>query len=388
MKEAWKAIRYRHPTIAAFPDSGKYVYEVPDSVAVDCWLEETFTTVSPPTTTDDLHATFKPGKYAQLYYIPRTSEIMIHSSHWRIDGIGYLHLLHHFFEAVANPKPVNFGNEGKNLSPGLDEVMSIPEPWTEEAGQAGQNALIDYFKNLPTIGMKTGPEQVPGATRRCRMTLSPEETSAVIAGCRSKGFSVTSGIHAAVVCVAQKQADPDIPATKYTSLLPWDFRKYCPAPYDGADHPVASYHSGFPGTLKPSTFLENASQWREIYSRDPTSKEWGVFDWHAAYVRFAITSFTQPPPPGFIPPTEPGISSLGNIDQFVKGEYGDGAVEMEDLWLGVETLTRQILSHVWTRQGRMTLSACYNKNFYDADFVEEYLNDVKGELLKGLGIEA
>lgn len=238
--------------------------------------------------------------------------------------------------------------------------------------------------------MKTKPEQVFGATRRCRLTLSPEWTSAVIRECKNKGFSVTSGIHAAVVCVAQKKADPDIPATKYTSLLPWDFRKYCPAPYNGADHAVVSYYSGFTGTIKASAFLKNAAQWQKIYSRNPTSKEWGIFDWHAAYVRFAITSFTQPPPPGFITLTEPGISSLGNIDQFIKGAYGnsDGGIVIRDVWLGVETLTRQILSHVWTRQGQMSFSACYNENFYDADFVEGYLQDVMEELTKGLGIEA
>ena len=387
LQHAWKAMRYRHPSIAAFPDGGMYVYKVPDAEALDSWMAETFITVSPPRTTDDLLATFTPAKLAKLYYLPHTSEVMVHSSHWRIDGIGYLHLLHRFFEAVADSSLIEFGDEGKNLSPGLDEVMSIPEPWTEEAGQAGQNALMDYSKELPTIGMKTKAGQVPGATQRCRMTLSPEETSAIIAGCKSNGFSVTSCVHAAIVCVAQQKGDSGIPATKYTSLFAWDFRKYCPPPYDGADHPVASYHSGFPGTIRPSTFLDNASQWQKIYSRNPTSKEWGVFDWHAAYIRFGITSLTQTPPPGSTVPTDPSLSSLGDIGSLVKAKYGD-TVEVVDIWVGVETLTRQIATHIWTWEGRMSFSACFNENFYDADFVEEYLKNVKEELMKGLGIAA
>ena len=30
LQEAWKAMRYHHPAIAAFPHEGKYVYEVPE----------------------------------------------------------------------------------------------------------------------------------------------------------------------------------------------------------------------------------------------------------------------------------------------------------------------------------------------------------------------
>ena len=387
LQDAWKAMRYRHPTIAAFPQDERYVYETPNPAAVESWLKETFIVVSSPTSVDGLHATFKPGKLAKLYYLPSYSEIMIHSSHWRIDGIGIIQLLNHVFEFVANPHPVIFGDESKNLSPGLDEVLGIPEPWTEEAGKAGQIALMDLLNGLPTIGMKTKPEQIPGATRRRRMTLSIKETSAIIAGCKSKGFSVTSGVHAAVVRVTQKQCDPAIPATRYTGLLPWDFRKYCPPPYNGADHAVTSYHSGFWGTIQPGSFLENAAQWKQIYARDPTSKEWRVFDWHAAYVRFGTKLTTSPRPEGYIMPTEPDISSLGDIDQYVRGSYGDN-VKIEDVWLGVETLMRSIMTHVWTRQGRLNFSACFNENFYDADFVAKYLEDVKDELLEGLEVRS
>lgn len=255
LQKAWKAMRYRHPTIAAFPEEGKYVYKIPDPAAVESWLKETFIVVNSPTSVDDLYATFKPAKLAELYYIPSKSEIMIHCSHWRIDGIGLLNLLNHVFEFVANPHLILFGDETKNLSLGLDEVMSIPEPWTKEAGQAGENALLNYLKELPTIGMKTKPEQIPGASRRRRMTLSMKETSAIIAGCKSKGFSVTSGIHAAVVRVAQKQCDPTIPATKYSTMLIWDFRKFCPPTYDGSDHAVGIYFSGLGVQFNQVVFL-------------------------------------------------------------------------------------------------------------------------------------
>ena len=383
---AWKAMRYRHPTIAAFPEEGKYVYEIPDPAAVESWLQETFVVVTSPTSVDELYATFKPAKVAELYYIPSKSEIMIHCSHWRIDGIGLLYLVNNLFEFVANPHPVHFGDENKNLSLGLDEVMSIPEPWTEEAGQAAESTFMDYVKELPTIGMKTKPEQLPGASRRRRMTLSIEETSAVIAGCKSNGFSVTSGIHAAVVRVAQKRCDPAIPATKYSTMLIWDLRKYCPPPYDSADHAAAIYFSAFGGTIQPGSFLDNAAQWKKLYLRDPTSKEWRVFDWHAAYWRLLAKTYSSPLPEGYIAQTEPTISNMGDIDQYVKGSYGDN-VEIEDIWLGVEMLTRQIVTHIWTRQGRMNFSAIFNENFYDADFVASYLEDVKNELMEGLEVD-
>lgn len=59
-------------------------------------------------------------------------------------------------------------------------------------------------------------------------------------------------------------------------------------------------------------------------------KEWNVFDWHAAYVRFAMTSFTQPLSPDFTAPTEPGVSNLGDLNRYIEIKYDDD-VEVLDV---------------------------------------------------------
>ena len=37
-----------------------------------------------------------------------------------------MHLLNHLFEALAKPRTIEFGDEGKNLSPGLAEATRMP----------------------------------------------------------------------------------------------------------------------------------------------------------------------------------------------------------------------------------------------------------------------
>lgn len=101
----------------------------------------------------------------------------------------------------------------------MNKVLSIPEPWNGEAGLAGQNALKDYLKKLPTTAIKIKAEQNLGTTRRCRTTLVFEGAAVVITDYKSDNFSVTSGIRAAIVCVAQQMIDPSISTTTYTSLL-------------------------------------------------------------------------------------------------------------------------------------------------------------------------
>ena len=49
-------------------------------------------------------------------------------------------------------------------------------------------------------------------------------------------------------------------------------------------------------------------------------------------------------------------------------------------------LTKQIDCLLWTWQGRMILHTCYNEQFYKAEFIEQFLEKVKGVLLKELDI--
>ena len=124
LRHAWKTMRYDHPSLASIAREEIKMYEVPDQVALDAWLDRTFILESASTTKDELLALFRPSALASLHYLPHTSEILIHSSHWRIDLVGAISLLQNLFSAVDKPRPIDFGDEAANLSPSRDEAAN------------------------------------------------------------------------------------------------------------------------------------------------------------------------------------------------------------------------------------------------------------------------
>ena len=259
LRHAWKTMCYDYPQIAAYAQGDTYVYEIPDAASLSSWLAETFIVVPETTmTASELFAGFTPKALAMMYYLPHKSEVLLHSSHFRIDGIGALHFFHRFFQALAEPRTVGFGDEDKNLLPGLDEVLNLSADITPEVEQVAADRLAEYISSVPSIGLPTNTNQVPGASRRCSIELTLQQTSIILSGCKAHGISVTTAVHAAVIGVTQQEADPRNPAKKYAAFTAFDLRRYCPPPYNGADNPVSIFHTGMPIVVTPSTFLGTA----------------------------------------------------------------------------------------------------------------------------------
>ena len=387
LQHAWKTMRYDYPQIAAFGRlDNTYRYEVPDPIALDFWLSSTFKIEPVTATTADVYADCAPTELTTMHYFPHTSEVLFHSSHWRIDGIGVLYLLNGFFKAVASPRSVRFGDEGKNLSLGLDEAAQVPTNITSASKKAAADLIAIFLDNIPSIGLPTSVNTVPGRSRRCEIDLPEALTSAIVSRCRSYSLSVTSATHAAVVCVTAKIGNKEIPAQRYTSWAAFDLRRHCPPPYNGSKYPVSNFHTGIPTTIIPSGFIENALQFETTYKRCFTgSASENVFPFLSCYVGKVRAILTQDPPQGTTPPCEPNLSSLGMIDEYMDAKFSD-RVDVMDFWIGVEMLTRQLMVYVWTREKKMKLSICYNESFYARDFVERFLESTKREMVEGLEI--
>ncbi len=107
LRHAWKTLRYDFPQIAAYGQGDTYIYEVASVPIIDTWLSETFVTEPATSFTTSVYGKSAPSELAKLFYFPHTSEILFHSSHWRIDGIGTLHLLDQFLKTLAHPRPIN-----------------------------------------------------------------------------------------------------------------------------------------------------------------------------------------------------------------------------------------------------------------------------------------
>lgn len=389
LRRAWKTMRYNFPQLAAFDREGTYVYEVPDAATVDAWLSNSFI-IEPQgaKTPEELYAKLTPIDIAMMYYFPQTSQLMLHVSHWRIDGIGTMHLFNHFFDAVAHPCAVHFGDEGRNLSVGLDEANTVPTHVSPQIDQVATDTLMLYLKNIPSIGLPTKDADIPSGAGRCETELNQALTYDIVSRCKTRGFSVTVAVHAAIICATKQYAGREATAGKhkYASWTAFDLRKYSPPPYNGANNVVSNFHTGIPTVVTPSTFLDNAYQLKKQYAESFTvAGPNSLFNFLNCYVRKVCALFTEPAPPHTIPPTEPALNSLGIIDQFLDAKHGD-CIEVLDFWIGVEMITRQFMCYVWTWREKMRLSICYNQAFYDRAFVHEFLSTVKDTLVEGLGI--
>lgn len=389
LRHAWKTMRYDHPQLAAFDREGTYVYEVPNAATVDAWLSNSFI-IEPQgaKTPEDLYAQLGPIDIAMMYYFPQTSQLMLHVSHWRIDGIGTMYLFNCLFDAVAHPRAVHFEDEGKNLSVGLDEANAVPTSVSLQIEQAATDTLMMFVKNIPSIGLHTKAADAPSGAGRCEIELDQGLTSAIISHCKARGFSVTVAVHASIICATKQYTNKETTAGKhkYASWTAFDLRRYSPPPFDGTKNVVSNFHTGIPTVAAPSNFLDNAYQLKKQYAESFTvTGPNSLFTFLNCYVRKVCALFTEPAPPDTIPPTEPALNSLGIIDQFLDAKHGD-SIEVLDFWIGVEMITRQFMCYVWTWHEKMRLSVCYNQAFYDTPFAEEFLLTVKAALVEGLGI--
>jgi len=388
LRHAWKTMRYDHPQIASFEREGRKVYEVPDLAAIESWLANTFI-IARAKTTDDILASAPPPFLSTLYYLPDTSQVVLRVSHYRIDGTGALCLLQNYFTALSKPRQIDFGIEGRNLSPGLDEAASFLMDTAEEDARAATKLFTLYADNLPSVGIPIiSANDFAGATCRSALTLSPATTSAVTSACRLRGLSVTIAVHAAVIVATKQLASREPSAKNYTSFVTFDLRPYLRKPYNTAAHPVSVYSVGLPLSLNPSTFSSNAVQLQSFYKQlSPSpSQSAKLPSYLADYIR-KMTDLVKQPMPASTPVTAPPVLiSLGKINDCIDPTYGDD-IELIEFFLATEVLTRQLTFYVWTWRDRMSFSVCYNEQFYNEDFVRGFVERVRGILFGELGLE-
>lgn len=389
LKHAWKTLRYLQPQIAAYLQEDSIHYHVPQNAGLESWMAETFL-VETVLTIDELLASPRPSSLPTLHYLPKSSEVLFCSSHWRIDAIGATSLIDILFKSLAEPSPISFGDEGKNLSPGRDEAAEFPQDVSQEDEDAATSLLMEYATNLPSLGLPIQlVNEISGATRRIESRLPPATTTSVVAACKAYGVTVTTAVHAAMVVALQELSSDSSSAERYTSWGTFNYRPYInPDHTDPAAHPVAVILCGLPISFITSNFHENASSLKSFYKQlhNPFNSA-ALHAMLAPYTLKCAAMINQPLPRGMPQPTEPLVDSVGILDRYLDGKYGQGAVEITDFWLGGMVLTRQPLFYVWTWQGKMAISVCYNEQFYTAEFMRSFIERVLGVLLGELGIQ-
>ena len=345
-----------------------------------------------------LLSSFRPSALATLHYLPRNSEIVIHTSHWRMDLFGALGLLNNLFTVLNEPRHVQFGEEGCRLSPGRDEVAGFNSPEitdspaaVRENATASEELAMQLFRNLPSIGfpMKT-PLPKPAGTSRSESMLESSTTATIISAIKARGLSVTTALHAAlIVALQQLTSVPPSSSYKYTTYGIFNVRPFLEPPHnDPFVNPATLQMIGLPLTLNTSTYQTLVSELKPYYKQrlPPATDSVLPKQLMCPYTKFMAQVVGSPPPSDLPPLAEPMFNSVGIVDDYLSCKYCD-SIKIQDFWVGVEMLTPQVECYVWTWQKKMTLSAMYNDAFYESQFIQGFLRRILDVLFAELNIQ-
>ena len=89
------------------------------------------------------------------------------------------------------------------------------------------------------------------------------------------------------------------------------------------------------------------------------------------------------------PPSDVDISSIGIAEKLIRRSYGtsEAGLEVKAVSIGVEILSRQAVTFVWTFRDQLNFSAVYNESFHSAEQMSQFVSTVKTQLLEGLGVQ-
>ncbi|KAI1475848.1 hypothetical protein F4774DRAFT_395528 [Daldinia eschscholtzii] len=330
--------------------------------------------------------------HATCYWVPASSEVAIVSSHWRWDGRGLIMMLHSFMVLLGcstTPSPTTqavVGSEAANLVPTLDAVMGIPVTPNDEWVRKAEDLLAPFQDGSPAIGLPIAPA-LPRDTIRAETVFPKDVTTALREACRARRLRLTAALHASVVLETARYYNQEeggaakANQAKYKSWAAFDLRKYCLPSPDSSSHAPSIRMVAFPLIADPAASWETlASKFQAYYAQSLVPPDSEAIFVRVPYVEKATAMLATAPPT-----TEPNLSNLGVLENYVKERYGD--FEVRNVALAVHMLSPQLYVHAWSWGGEMRVSICYNEAFYEERFVQEWLEAVKANLLKNLEVK-
>jgi hypothetical protein len=391
LRSAWVWTRYYHPLIAGLLHGASHVYVVPiDQTEVDKWLEETFI-VHRDTTVREWFRSVGILAHSSVHFFPASSELVLRLHHWQEDGMGGLHLLDRYLTYFASgyDTPPRFGDEALHLAPAQDEVGPLPASTEPRIRQAAQELFSQHPALIPSVGLEIKPGPPAGCASE-RLAVPAPALDDLLAASRKAGYSLTVAVHAAIISTTYDMAWKETAARDFTSMNFFNYRPYVKPPYsDTKTWATGCWMTATPFTLPPGDFDDYAKALQQIYHQ-PLSLDNRI---HAkpygTYTAIFADLLNTPLPEGVTPPPQtcPQLSSLGKVEDRVQHEYkGKRGVNVDHVELDMNIMMPGCMVYQWSWKGTFFLSASYNEGFYDKEYVDRFLANVKAHLFKGLGL--
>ncbi|KAB8217709.1 hypothetical protein BDV33DRAFT_176723 [Aspergillus novoparasiticus] len=382
LKRAWKRLRSEQPQIATTVDGTTMVYEVPDEAALQEWLASTFV-VSSAADAEDLYRNVEPIKQVTLYYIPKSSELVLRAQHYTIDGTGTLLLWDRYLTALATPaEEVTFGDEHTRLAPSIEDVLKVSEPTAEETEKATA-LLMSYATKAPGVGPVSKVGTVPaGRSQNAEVTFPTRTTEAIVKVCKEKGISVTSAVHAAYIQAIIKHANPNGTLSRYVSLGLFNLRPYLPKPYSTSEYAASVYYTPLPLDFDlPAPFWETAHALDKYY-RTTVKDDPEILPLHTHMTRILCQASQMPEYQGLIP-GDAQVSSLGIVERYVQHRYGN-TVKVLDVKMGVDVVLGMSMFFIYTFYDQLRLVYSFNDGYEEPAHISMYLEEVQKILTEEL----
>ncbi|BCS22223.1 uncharacterized protein APUU_30448A [Aspergillus puulaauensis] len=397
LRHAWKQVRHEEPDIATTLEPGKKVYDVLNDAEIEeNWLASTFI-VDYTHDGEELYRLGRKSKPATLYYLPKSSELVLHAHHATIDGIGMIMFWHRFFRAVSSPNHnITFGAEHVRLAPSLDIVLppgsGLDNP-TPEQKEKGTALLMKYIHNLPAIGLPSKLGKVPaGACQAMEYIFDEHTTAALIRACKARGLTVTSAVHAAYIAILREYADPQESNTeRYTSPTEFNLRGFLEQPYCGVA--AANYYITFPFTMDLGKLpgdgggggFEETCAVLNRYYRSTLQENPEILELQGCFTR-ALEQCVKTPEYQQAPiPTDALVSSLGVVEKHLQRSYGDEEeVVVRDWKLACDVILGMSAFHIYTFRGTLRLVYQFNEAYQDPKDIRMYLEGVDRVLKREL----
>ncbi|KAF3209125.1 hypothetical protein TWF106_011094 [Orbilia oligospora] len=392
IKAAWVLLRKKHPIIACTITSENtgMQYHIPaEEGEIIKWIEETVHVDVSGKTGKELAVSMTVPKSAELYFLPKTRELLVHIRHELTDGAGSMILVNNFLKILrlmstlgpVSPSTPSFGDEVDQLPPSLFHIVGENEPLSNELRQQAQKIGIKYLTN-PSVGLKTRSLEICGTvpipitpSGRVEHEFSEAETIAVISACRAKGITVTAAVMAAKARAILEQAGES--SGNLATLVPINLRDQLPAPYNahaGGNLFIAAF------TVLPVCTDSDFVSWARDVKRELAT--WRCNREYVAYTKFLMklleNGITTAMQKGVLLPSGLVLSSLGVVEKYV-------TEPVDDYWLNLVVSTHTANGFfVYTFKGRLRLVICYNGAYYDRDRIEDFVSMIVCHLKEGL----
>ncbi|KAK2010037.1 hypothetical protein LZ32DRAFT_682088 [Colletotrichum eremochloae] len=396
LREAWKILRFEHPMIAVElgqdEQSLLYTSTVDQESSLEQWLAETFIVeADEQRPAGAVLARPRPPRLMELRFFPNTGELLLQSSHWRIDGAGCSLLMNRFFDIMATqdiPTSLAWGEEVSRLPPAIEDALQLPSEASPEHEKWGRDWISDFGAASPSVGLPCCPNPggTPGNPGRELLILSEEDTATLVSACKMAGITVTAALHAAAVLQTREMAPAETRSNNFMSVLMCDLRSYLPEPYNTSSYAViicSMPQLGVFGSLPERDFMNTSKMVMES-SRG--------YDMHTMLqsLRPASDAFRQmlemgaasSETPSVVPPV---VSSLGVLEKYMGPRHGSITIERVHSISAIQSPQPTLCLNSW--RGRTSLDMVYNDGFITAELAREFVRGVVSTVSKGLGLQ-